>query len=242
MQIIPVLDLLNSIVVRGVAGQRENYRPVESCFAPSADPLDVAEAFRATFGLTTLYVADLDAILRGEPNIETWQRLNDEGFEILVDAGLRSAYDAEAALMAGARKVIVGLETWPSLAALEMLLQRVGPERLIFSLDMKGGRPIRKLDDVISDDPVDIGAAAIEAGVRELIVLELAAVGAGSGPATLETCQALRDFAPKVRLITGGGIRSIDDLATLKSAGIDGALVASALHDGSISGSDLQSV
>jgi phosphoribosylformimino-5-aminoimidazole carboxamide ribotide isomerase len=239
MRIIPVIDILNSVVVRGVAGQRAQYRPIESRITVSVEPLAVANAFRDTFGLSTLYVADLDAILNAEPNFEIYQTLQSDGFELLIDSGLRNAFDAEALLMAGASKVIAGLETWPSLATLEMMLQKLGPERVIFSLDLKAGQPIRKLDDVMSDDAADIGCAAIESGIRELIVLDLAAVGVSSGPTTLDICQSLRDFAPKLKLMTGGGIRSSNDLSTLRSAGINGVLVASALHDGSVGPDDL---
>ena len=239
MRVIPVSDILDSQVVRGVAGQRDQYRPVESRITDSAEPLAVANAFRDTFGLSTLYVADLDAIQNAEPNVETYQQLKDDGFELLIDAGLRNVFDAEAILMAGAAKVIAGLETWPLLASLEMMLQKIGSDRVIFSLDLKSGRSIRTFDDMIGEDPIEIGCAAIESGIRELIVLDLAAVGVGSGPATLEICQSLRDFAPRLKLITGGGIRSTDDLSTLRSAEIDGVLVASALHDGSIGPDDL---
>ena len=239
MRIIPVIDILDSVVVRGVAGQRAEYRPIESVLCDSVEPLAVANAFRNELGLSTLYVADLDAIQNAEPNFETYEALRADGFELLIDAGLRNAFNVEAALMAGASKVIVGLETWPSLATLEMMLQKIGPERVIFSLDLKNGRPIRKLDDVLNDDPIDMGCAVIECGVRELIVLDLASVGLASGPTTLEICQELKDFAPKLKLITGGGVRSSADLATLREAGIDGALVASSLHDGSVTPSDL---
>jgi phosphoribosylformimino-5-aminoimidazole carboxamide ribotide isomerase len=241
MRIIPVIDILNSVVVRGVSGQRSQYRPLESRITVSVEPLAVANAFRDTFGLSTLYVADLDAILNAEPNFKIYQALQSDGFELFIDSGLRNAFDAEALLMAGASKVIAGLETWPSLATLEMMLQRVRPERVIFSLDLKAGQPIRKLDDVMSDDPIDIGCAVIESGIRELIVLDLAAVGVSSGPTTLDICQSLRDFAPKLELITGGGIRSSNDLSTLRADGINGVLVASALHDGSIGPDDLNS-
>lgn len=239
MRVIPVIDILNSVAVRGVAGQRSEYRPIESQITDSVEPLAVANAFRDTFGLSTLYVADLDAIQKSEPNFEIYEALQSDGFELLIDSGLRNVFDAEASLMAGASKVIAGLETWPSLATLEMMLQRIGSERVIFSLDLKAGQPLGKLVDVLNDDPIEIGCAVIEAGVRELIVLDLASVGVGSGPTTLDVCQELRDFAPKLNLITGGGIRSSSDLAVLREAGIDGVLVASALHDGSITPDDL---
>src|SRR5579872_5647704 len=45
MRIVPVLDLLGGVVVRGVGGRRREYRPVVSRLTPSCDPLDVARAF-----------------------------------------------------------------------------------------------------------------------------------------------------------------------------------------------------
>lgn len=234
MRVIPVLDLLNSVVVRGVGGRRDEYRPIESRIAVSSNPLDVANAFREQFGLSTLYVADLDAILRGELNSDVLCELAGEGFELLVDAGIRNAADADMVLAAGATRVIAGLETWPLLSSLEMLTYHLGPEQLLFSLDLKAGRLVRTFKDLIGDEPMDVAAAVLEAGVQQMIVLDVAAVGMSGGVPTLPLCQAIREFAPRSQLITGGGIRSADDLSTLRDGGIDGVLVASALHDGSM--------
>jgi len=239
MRIIPVLDLLNSVVVRGVAGQRDEYRPVESCFAESANAVDMALAIRRTFGLNQLYVADLDAILDREPNWPVYQQLVELEFELLIDAGVSTAADVAGVLAAGAKQVIVGLETWPLLSSLEMLLATAGEENIIFSLDMKDGRPVSKFRDMTNDDPADIGACVLEAGVREMIVLDLGSVGMKSGLPTLELCRELNDFAPNSRLITGGGVRNPNDLKQLADEPIDGILVASALHDGSITAEDI---
>jgi phosphoribosylformimino-5-aminoimidazole carboxamide ribotide isomerase len=239
MRIIPVLDLLNSVVVRGVAGQRDEYRSVESCFAESANAVDMALAIRRTFGLNQLYVADLDAILDREPNWPVYQQLLELEFELLIDAGVSTAADVAGVLAAGAKQVIVGLETWPLLSSLEMLLATAGEENIIFSLDMKDGRPVSKFRDMTNDDPADIGACVLEAGVREMIVLDLGSVGMKSGLPTLELCRELNDFAPNSRLITGGGVRNPDDLKQLADEPIDGILVASALHDGSITAEDI---
>jgi phosphoribosylformimino-5-aminoimidazole carboxamide ribotide isomerase len=239
MQIIPVLDLLDSVVVRGVAGQRDEYRPVESSIAPSSNPVDVAIAFRETFGLNRLYIADLDAILRSEPNLLVYGQLQQEGFELLIDAGITNAVDAAAILRAGADSIIAGLETWPLLSSLEMLVHQLGEERVIFSLDLKNGQPVAKLRDLQVEDPADVGACVLEAGVRELIVLDLGSVGTGTGVSTLDLCRELKKFAPRCRITTGGGVRNATDLAQLASTSIDAVLVASALHDGSIKPEDL---
>ncbi|MEO2032163.1 MAG: HisA/HisF-related TIM barrel protein [Planctomycetaceae bacterium] len=242
MLIIPVLDLLDGVVVRGIAGKRESYRPVESVIAASASPLDVAFAFRETFGLTTLYVADLDAILRAEPNYEIYRTLATEGFRLLIDSGLRNAEDAEASLSAGATQVIAGLETWPLLSSLEMLIRCVGADRVVFSLDLNAGVPVRTFFDLLSLDPLDIGTAVLEAGVRDMIVLDLASVGVGQGVPTLPLCRELAEFAPRTKLITGGGVRSSADLQAVAAQHLHGVLIASAIHNGAVTPEELANI
>lgn len=230
----PVLDLLNGAVVRGVGGRRDEYRPVESVLTDSAQPLDVARAFRERLGLTTLYVADLDGILHQRSNIEFFRRLAAEGFELWIDSGLRSCEDANQLLEAGAAKVIVGLESMTDTRLLTTLVRDLGSERIVFSLDLKSGQPL--LCDACWPDPTPLGIAAhvVEAGVTQMIVLDLASVGEQRGPSTLGLCGSIRQLAPTIRLITGGGVRNAADLEPLRAARIDGVLLATALHNGAI--------
>lgn len=240
MRVIPVLDLLNRVVVRGVAGRRSEYRPIHSRLTLSCEPVDVARAIRDRFGLDQLYVADLDGILHELPARDVMRELADDGFQLWVDGGVRTAWEVEAALAAGATKVIIGLESWPLLSSLEILIGQVGPERLIFSLDLKDGLPVRVFPDMPATDPLEIGAAVITAGLEDLLVLDLASVGTGQGVPTLDLCRALHAFAGQLRLTTGGGVRSMADLELLRAEPIEGLLVASALHDGSITPAALQ--
>ncbi len=94
IRIIPVLDVLHGITVRGVAGNRAEYRPLVSRWCESADPIAVAEAIRRNFGFVTLYLADLDAILGKPPAQSLYARLHSLGFQLWVDAGIRTAEDA----------------------------------------------------------------------------------------------------------------------------------------------------
>jgi phosphoribosylformimino-5-aminoimidazole carboxamide ribotide isomerase len=67
-----------------------------------------------------------------------------------------------------------------------------------------------------------------------VLALDLARVGSGRGP-DVELVQALSRLGEgAIELLAGGGIRSVRDLRLLAAAGCQGALVASALHDGSI--------
>jgi phosphoribosylformimino-5-aminoimidazole carboxamide ribotide isomerase len=240
MRVIPVLDLLAGVVVRGVAGQRAHYKPLKSQITSSVKPLEVARALREALESRTLYVADLDAIVHRRPNLDLYARLAAEGFECLVDAGLRDLPAAREVLEAGAATAVVGLETWPSARALAALLQAVPAERLVFSLDLHEGVPLADSAGWGSTDPFRVARSALEAGVTRMIVLDLGRVGTGQGVSTLTLCRRLRAIDRKLELITGGGVRDARDLQALCQAGIDGVLVASALHDGRLTRRDVQ--
>ncbi len=234
LKILPVLDLLNGVVVRGVGGRRDEYRPVESVLTASAKPLDVARAFRDRLELTTLYVADLDGILHQRPNEAVFRKLATDGFELWIDGGLRSFDDARRLLKAGATKVIVGLESLTDLRLLKRFIDEFGAERIVFSLDLQAGQP--KLGEARWSDatPLGIARAVIDIGVTQMIVLDLASVGEQRGTSTLDLCLSIRQLAPTVCLITGGGVRNTADLEPLQAARIDGVLLATALHNGAI--------
>ena len=234
MLIFPVLDLLNGIVVRGVGGRRDEYRPVESVLTTSAQPLDVATAFRERLGLTTLYVADLDGILHQRPNENVFRALTANGFELWIDGGLRSLDEARCLLSAGAAKVIVGLETLSDVRLLTTLINEFGSERIVFSLDLMAGRPLLGAACWPEATPLGIARTVLRLGITQLIVLDLASVGEQRGPSTLNLCGAIREFAPSIRLITGGGVRHAADLMPLRTSRIDGVLLATALHNGAI--------
>jgi phosphoribosylformimino-5-aminoimidazole carboxamide ribotide isomerase len=51
--------------------------------------------------------------------------------------------------------------------------------------------------------------------------------------------QRVRETVPDVAIIAGGGVRRVADLVRLAESGCDGALVATALHDGSLSAADV---
>ena len=113
-------------------------------------------------------------------------------------------------------------------------MQAVGNEKLVFSLDLKQGVPMAHPDAWPESAPVEIADSVIDAGVIRLIVLDLAGVGTGSGPPTLDLCRRIRSRHGGIELITGGGIRGQRDISDATHAGVDAVLVASALHDGSL--------
>jgi phosphoribosylformimino-5-aminoimidazole carboxamide ribotide isomerase len=240
MRIIPVLDLLGSEVVRGVAGRRDEYRPVQSRLVEGSDALSVARAIRTEFGLSQLYVADLDAILHQRPNHSILHALCADRFSLLVDAGLRRCEEAGPIFDTGVDQIVAGLETLESPKELAGLISRHGASRTVFSLDLRDGRTLSTDSGWPESDPFEVACTAVDAGCTQLIVLDIASVGIGGGISTLRLCDQIRHAFPAVTILTGGGVRGVEDLWQLARAEIDGVLIASALHDGSLTPAAIQ--
>lgn len=237
------MDLMGGVVVRGIAGRRNEYRPIESALAPGADPVTIGRAFRQRLQLSEAYLADLDAIAGAEPAWEHYRQLTACGLSLYIDAGLTTleragklaAFRAQDKPLAG---VIAGLESSPGPEALEGMLKIIGPERFIFSLDLKGGQPLVSTPAWQGYDAEAIAQQALRIGMRRFIVLDLACVGAYQGIGAEGLIRYLRALDREIEIISGGGVRNRSDLELLAAAGCNAALVASALHDGRLNESD----
>jgi phosphoribosylformimino-5-aminoimidazole carboxamide ribotide isomerase len=219
--IIPVVDLMGGLVVRAAAGRRNAYRPIVSPLAASSAPCDVVAGFSRLHPFTTVYVADLDAILgRGDnfsavisltrsfPNIAFW-----------LDAGAGSLAPEFPF------ETVIGSETMRRDAPPPDLSAR---PRAILSLDFRG----REF----------LGPPALAVSPHlwpgQVIVMALERVGVGEGP-DFATLAAIKARAGRREIFAAGGVRGAEDLAALARNGVAGALIATALHDGRLDARDL---
>src|SRR5262249_31220252 len=134
--------------------------------------------------------------------------------------------------------LVAGLETLTGPSTLVDLIGTVGPVRLVFSLDLKNGQPLASLAWATANVWA-VAEIALTAGVRRVVVLDLARVGVGDGTGTEDWCRRLKKAEPGLEVLAGGGIRGPDDLRRLRDCGVDGVLVASALHDGRLTRADV---
>jgi phosphoribosylformimino-5-aminoimidazole carboxamide ribotide isomerase len=248
MDIIPVLDLSRGVAVWAQAGNRARYEPVASALVPDSvgDAVALLKAFRRRLGARSCYVADLDAIQGGAIQRVMLRELAqlETGFAgaIMVDAGAHTPESTFEVLACGASQVVIGLETLRAFSDLAGVVRVVGEGRVIFSVDLRMGTPILHPDlhDAagVHPDAMTLTSQAVEAGVRSLIVLDLARIGTGCGT-DLGLIERLRRRFPSVRLLAGGGVLERRDLDRMRDAGCDGALVASAIHNGAITAADL---
>jgi phosphoribosylformimino-5-aminoimidazole carboxamide ribotide isomerase len=219
--------------VHAVRGERERYRPLRSEIVAGSDPVDVARAIRDRFGLEELYVADLDAIAGGPLQSGILAALAREA-HLMVDAGAGDLATVRELLELGAARVVIGTETLRKQAALERLRAELPDAPLVLSLDLRAGRVLSADPDLARLGAPDALARLQSADVREVIVLDLARVGSGAGP-DFELMRELRVRFPGLELLAGGGVRHGDDVRALAEAGAAGALVATAIHDGTLS-------
>jgi phosphoribosylformimino-5-aminoimidazole carboxamide ribotide isomerase len=236
MRLIGVVDLLAGRAVHARAGMRDRYRPVQAVAGTAIEPGDVAALSRAyidRFSIAELYVADLDAIL-GRPPQDSSVTAIAAAAPIWLDAGVSSPERAHHVVGIGAAHVVVGLETLVSFEALAEICTAVGGSRIAFSLDLRDGEPVFATNGIAPGEPAHVVAArAAGAGVGALIVIDLARVGTSAG-LDLALIAGVREAAPGLTLLAGGGVRGPEDLARLADAGCDGALIATALLDGRI--------
>jgi HisA/HisF family protein len=233
MKVLPVLDISRGIAVHAIAGERARYRPVESVLAPSADPLDLARGFRDRLGLSEIYLADLDSIGGEEPAWELYRALIQEDLTLMVDAGVKDRHLALGLREAGVRSVVAGLETLRGPEQIPELVEGIGPRSLVLGLDLRGGSPMGDSRVWGMRDASAIAGSAHAKGVSRFLVLDLSRVGTGQGP-PLDALCAVAGRLKAADLLAGGGVRGIADLRALAAAGATGALVATALHDGSL--------
>ena len=243
MRVVPVLDLKGGVAVHAVRGERHNYAPVRSVLSPSANPLALARAFRERLGVDDCYVADLDAIGGVGDHGPFVQAMAGLGLSVWLDRGVATADDARRAVSCGAGRVILGTETLRAVGDLPAIAGAVsaaseGRADCVLSLDHRDGRLLGGSPAVAATASADLAAAAWAVGIRGFIVLDLARVGAGSGPET-EPARRLRARLPDAEIVLGGGVRGKDDLRALAAAGYHAALVGTALHTGVLGAADL---
>ena len=227
MDVIPVLDLKGGAVVHARMGMRSDYRPIDTPLSPTARPIDVARGLLSIHPFTSFYIADLDAIERRGDNNAALLELK-RAFPNLVfwvDNGVADLADANCWLDAGLGCLVVGSETQRN-GELVRHFQR--DDRVVLSLDFRGD--------------AFVGPAALlgEADVwpSRIIVMTLARVGSAGGP-DLARLAIVKAKAAGKRVYAAGGVRGADDLAALAEAGISGALVATCLHNGMLTGGQI---
>ena len=228
MNIIPVLDLMNDQVVHAKHGERAHYQPIQSTLTVSSEPLAVVAALRSLYPFKQLYIADINAIQKTGSHQAVIQQISTAypDLEIWLDAGFSTVAELHDRQQQQVRMVL-GSESMPDIECYQVLVNAC-KNNPILSLDFKGKQ--------------SLGTPALSTSPslwpQDVIVMTLDKVGSNSGPDT-EKIAEIKHASAQTNIFAAGGVRNSADLITLKQAKVTGVLIASALHNGSLTPADL---
>ena len=221
MNIIPVIDLKDGLVVAAQQGQREHYLPINSRLCRSSRTEDVIDSYLSIYPFKNIYIADLNSITGKGTNEKLIKLMINKypDIEFWVDSG--KSITSLATLIAVNYRPIIGSENQHSTSKFNI---KHNFNNHILSLDFFPEQGYRGPLELLNNSNL---------WPEDIIIMTLDKVGKKSGP-DFERLKCFQQKAADKNFIAAGGIRNLEDLMRLKNMGINHALVASALHSGEI--------
>jgi phosphoribosylformimino-5-aminoimidazole carboxamide ribotide isomerase len=228
VKLLPAIDILGGNAVRLVRGDFAAKKVYDE------DPLSAARGWTQA-GARFLHVVDLDGAKAGAPvNLDQLRRIAGQlGVPVQYGGGLRSTAAIDDALAAGAARVILGTAAFAEPDLLRRALEAHGPERVLVSVDVRGGRVATAGWTETSDLTPSVVVERLQAaGVEELVYTDVDRDGMLEGPDLAEV--RLVAASVRGRLLYSGGIGRLADLEGLAALGepsLTGVIVGKALYE-----------
>ncbi len=210
--------------VSGKSGLRDTYQPLQTVFAPSSDPVEIAQGLKLN-GADELYIADLDLIENKGHNINEIKMVNTI-IPVILDAGVKNA-EGFSFFLDYAFKIIIPTETLESIDDLYEICNKYPKERIVISVDVKNNELLSKNLDLSIKEFKDI---LIDVDPFQIILLDVSGVGTNKG----YNEELLNEFEDlKDKLIVAGGLNK-DSITELEKIGIKKVLLGTSLHSGEV--------
>lgn len=222
MILLPAIDIRDGRCVRLVQGDFEQQTVYD------VEPAEVARAYEAQ-GAEWLHVVDLDAALEGEPRNRDVVAgvIAAVGIPVQASGGIRSVEAIEAAVQAGAARVVVGTQALLDPAFVDEAVARFG-EQVAVGLDARGDRLQARGWTEDAGDLWDTLDRLSAAGVARFVVTDVAKDGMLQGPNTELLARVIDRTTAKV--VASGGISSLEDLRAVAATGAESCIVGKALY------------
>lgn len=226
-EVIPAIDLRDGQVVRLTQGNFEQ----QTIF--SDDPAAVAMAWEAA-GAKTIHIVDLDGAAAGKPmNVDALRSIRRAvSCTLQVGGGLRTDALVNAALDAGADRVVVGTALITKPEWVGSLVASLG-ERLVVGIDARGDRVATAGWLETSEHTTEsIIKRANRLGVRYGLFTDITRDGTLTGP-NIEALQRAVETAT-FNVIASGGIACLEDIDRVRETGSAAVIIGKALYSGAI--------
>ncbi|MGC9373148.1 MAG: HisA/HisF-related TIM barrel protein [Thermovirgaceae bacterium] len=227
MIIYPAIDLYGKKVVRLAKGDYNRMTQYGD------DPLEWGRLFRDS-GAGWLHIIDLEGAQAGRPlHLEILGKLVGLGLRVQYGGGIRDVESIRKVLESGASRVLIG----------SLLLERERSPAELFSrfghavtpaVDIRNGRVALKGWTSLSDTSAKaFTRMLVKEGFSTFLFTSIEKDGTLEGP-DFPLYSALRNHFPGIRIMAAGGISSLEDILSLKQAGVDGAILGKSLYEGRI--------
>lgn len=233
------MDVLDGVVVHAKRGERDQYKPINlfSSIVSSSDPVHVIDEIKPA----EVYIADLNRLMNTGDNREILKELRARNRElkIMLDYGIKGLEDLKEAVGAEiADNLVLGTETTSmDLIDAASKSDMLNDKCVSVSVDLFNKEVLTR-DKRLRLDPLLLVKALNDYPIEDVIVLDLDRVGTKSGIDFdfLSLAVAVSEH----NILCGGGVRGYEDIYRMEQIGVKGALVATALHDGSIPASAIR--
>ncbi|CAQ84966.1 MULTISPECIES: 1-(5-phosphoribosyl)-5-[(5-phosphoribosylamino)methylideneamino]imidazole-4-carboxamide isomerase [Photorhabdus] len=230
--IIPALDLIDGKVVRLHQGdycQQRDY---------GDDPLSSFQQYEQQ-GAKLLHLVDLTGAK--EPSARQipllGKLLSAVSIPVQVGGGIRTEEDIKALLDAGAKRVVIGSTAIKQPALVTQWFQHYGSETIVLALDVR-------IDDagmkqVAINGWQENSAVTLEQvieqylpfGLKHVLCTDISRDGTLNGP-NIALYREIYQRYPQIAFQASGGIGTLNDIASLPTSGVAGAIIGRALLDG----------
>ena len=227
LDIFPAIDLYEKKVVRLKRGEYSKMTVY------SDDPVSIAREFHAA-GAEYLHTVDLEGAKdAATPNFDIVRALAlKSGLKVEIGGGVRDEDTVERYLDAGVWRVILGTAAISDPAFLDRMLAKYG-DSIAVGVDIKDGLvAVHGWREVTGRECFDFCRELENKGVGTVICTDISCDGMLGGTNIGLYRRLTKTY--KMKFVASGGVSSIDDIATLKSMGISGAILGRALYEGTL--------
>jgi phosphoribosylformimino-5-aminoimidazole carboxamide ribotide isomerase len=220
----PAVDILDGRAVRLAQGDFDARTVYDD------DPSAAARAW-VEAGARALHVVDLDGARAGAPrNLEAIATIAAESrVPVQAGGGLRDPAHVDAALAAGAARVVVGTAAYRDPAFLDVVLAVHG-ERVAVAVDVRAGRvSAAGWTEDTGESAEDVVARLGARGVRTFVYTDVDRDGMMAGP----DVEGVARLASHVEgtLVYSGGVGELAHLRALAALELEGVIVGKALYE-----------
>ncbi len=227
MDILPAIDLIGGKCVRLVQGEYHKKITYKD------NPVEQAQEFFDA-GAEWLHVVDLDGAKLGKAiNADIVAEIAKQvPMKIELGGGIRNEEAIVTMLEAGVTRLILGSSAIKEFDWFCEMANKY-PKRLVLGLDARGANLATEgwLEQG-SLSLLDFAKKAADLPLDAIIYTDISKDGMLAGPNIERTKQLVE--AVDLPIVAAGGVTTVDDIKTLKTAGVAGAIIGRALYEGSI--------